>query len=244
MEHLRYPEDLYKVQRQILGKYHMTDPAVWYQENDLWEVPVDPVGGNSSKVPPYYLSVRWPAEQEDNFALTSIYVPSNRSNLAAFMAVNADASSENYGQMRVLRMSDSQQTDGPGQVFAAMTNDATVADTLLRFQNAGTAQVSYGNLLTLPVGGGLLNVMPVYVQRQASTGSYPALQFVIVRFGSTVAIDPTLQGPWTRSSPVMPVPAPVRVRSRPRRARAPRAVRASTRPRWTIRPPCRRSTTR
>ncbi|TDT33684.1 UPF0182 family protein [Naumannella halotolerans] len=194
MEHLRYPEDLYKVQRQILGKYHMTDPAVWYQENDLWEVPVDPVGGNSSKVPPYYLSVRWPQEQEDNFALTSIYVPSNRSNLAAFMAVNADASSENYGQMRVLRMSDSQQTDGPGQVFAAMTNDATVADTLLRFQNAGTAQVSYGNLLTLPVGGGLLNVMPVYVQRQASTGSYPALQFVIVRFGSTVAIDPTLQG--------------------------------------------------
>ncbi|MGY4720352.1 UPF0182 family membrane protein [Naumannella huperziae] len=195
LAHLRYPEDLYKVQRQILGRYHATDPAVWYRGSDLWQVPTDPVNGaNTRKEPPYYLSIKWPGDDQAHFSLTSLYVPNGRANLAAYMAVNADAASPDYGQMRILRMSDSQQIDGPGQVLSAMNNDSAVAETLRRFQNEGTAQASYGNLLTLPVGGGLLYVMPVYVQRASGSGSYPVLQFVVTRFGSQVAIDPTLQG--------------------------------------------------
>jgi hypothetical protein len=94
--------------------------------------------------------------------------------------------------MRVLTMSDSSQIDGPGQSFNAMTTNETVAERLRPFQQ-GTAQSSFGNLLTLPVGGGLLYVTPVYTQRQGSTGSYPALRFVIVRFGQSVGIGDTLQ---------------------------------------------------
>ena len=108
------------------------------------------------------------------------------------MAVNADAASPDYGELRVLRMSDTTQIDGPGQTANAMVTNETVAERLRPFQQ-GTAQASYGNLLTLPVGGGLLYVQPVYTQRQGSTGSYPALRFVLARFGQQVGIGDTLQ---------------------------------------------------
>lgn len=191
--HLRYPQDLFKVQREILARYHTTDPDSWYQQSALWEVPNDPVKASSAaKESPFYLSVKWPQDDSATFSLTSAYVPKGRSNLAAYMAVNADASSPDYGRMRILSMSDSSQIDGPGQSFNAMTTNETVAERLRPFQQ-GTAQSSFGNLLTLPVGGGLLYVTPVYTQRPSSTGSYPALRFVIVRFGQSVGIGDTLQ---------------------------------------------------
>jgi uncharacterized membrane protein (UPF0182 family) len=90
-------------------------------------------------------------------------------------------------------MSDTSQIDGPGQSFNAMTTNETVADRLRPFLNQGAASATFGNLLTLPVGGGLLYVTPVYTQRQGSTGSYPALRFVVVRFGQSVGIGDTLQ---------------------------------------------------
>jgi uncharacterized membrane protein (UPF0182 family) len=90
-------------------------------------------------------------------------------------------------------MSDTSQIDGPGQSFNAMTTNEKVADRLRPFLNQGAANATFGNLLTLPVGGGLLYVTPVYTQRQGSTGSYPALRFVIVRFGQEVGIGDTLQ---------------------------------------------------
>jgi len=93
----------------------------------------------------------------------------------------------------VLRMSDSSQIDGPGQSFNAMTTNEKVADRLRPFFNQGASSAAFGNLLTLPVGGGLLYVTPVYTQRQGSTGSYPALRFVVVRFGQEVGIGDTLQ---------------------------------------------------
>jgi uncharacterized protein len=109
------------------------------------------------------------------------------------MAVNADASDPEYGRMRILQMSDTTQIDGPGQSFNAMTTNETVADRLRPFLNQGAASATFGNLLTLPMGGGLLYVTPVYTQRQGSTGSYPALRFVVVRFGQSVGIGDTLQ---------------------------------------------------
>ena len=195
LDHLRYPQDFFKVQRQILARYHMTNPDNWYQRSSLWDVPNDPVSGASAqtKEPPFYLSVKWPGDNDAIFSLTSSYVPFKRSNLAAYMAVNADASSPEYGRMRILQMSDTSQIDGPGQSFNAMTTNETVADRLRPFLNQGAASATFGNLLTLPVGGGLLYVTPVYTQRQGSTGSYPALRFVVVRFGQSVGIGDTLQ---------------------------------------------------
>ena len=195
LDHLRYPQDFFKVQRQILARYHMTNPDNWYQRSSLWDVPNDPVAGASAqtKEPPFYLSVKWPGDNDPIFSLTSSYVPFKRSNLAAYMAVNADASSPEYGRMRILQMSDTSQIDGPGQSFNAMTTNETVANRLRPFLNQGAASATFGNLLTLPVGGGLLYVTPVFTQRQGSTGSYPALRFVVVRFGQSVGIGDTLQ---------------------------------------------------
>jgi len=194
LQHLRYPEDQFKVQRSILGRYHITDPRVWYQQSDLWTVPGDPVPDTGSGLEsPYYLSVRWPDEEDANFSMTTTYVPYQRQNLAAFMAVNADAASPDYGRIRILQMSESTKIDGPQQTFNAMTSNPAVAEALRPYLNQGSASASYGNLLTLPVGGGLLYAMPVYVQRSGSTGAYPVLRYVIVRFGDAVAIGATLQ---------------------------------------------------
>ena len=193
LDHLRYPQDLFKVQRQILTNYHVTDPGTWYSNSNLWEVPNDPVQASSQvKEQPFYLSVKWPGDPGPIFSLTTSYVPRGRQNLAAYMAVNADASSPEYGRMRILSMSDTTQIDGPGQSFNAMTTNETVAERLRPFLNQGAATATFGNLLTLPLGDGLLYVTPVYTQRQGSTGSYPALRFVIVRFGQSVGIGDTL----------------------------------------------------
>ena len=96
LDHLRYPQDLFKVQRQVLGRYHVTNPDNWYQNTSLWEIPKDPIAGATSNTlePPFYLSIKWPGTGEPStFSLTTAFVPKNRSNLAAYFAVNADASS-------------------------------------------------------------------------------------------------------------------------------------------------------
>jgi uncharacterized membrane protein (UPF0182 family) len=109
--------------------------------------------------------------------------------------VVAVALKKKYGRLRVLRMSDTQQIAGPGQTLNAMTTDQKFADALRSYLNQGSAAAKYGNLLTLPMGSGLLYVMPIYTTREASsgTGTYPALRFVAARFGESVGIGATLQ---------------------------------------------------
>ncbi len=205
LAHLRYPEDLFKVQRQLLGRYHMIEPYTWYQQSDLWQVPPDPTQTTPGQTteptartgpaePPYYLSIKWPGDDVPVFSQTAVFVPNGRANLASYLAVVAEASSPDYGKLRVLRMSDTHQIDGPGQTLNAMTTDQKFADLLRSYLNQGSAAAKYGNLLTLPMGSGLLYVMPIYTMREASSGgTYPALRFVAVRFGETVGIGATLQ---------------------------------------------------
>lgn len=196
MAHLRYPQDLFKAQRQVLGRYHTTDSNTWFQQSDLWQVPNDPRATNT-KEPPFYLSIKWPGDAAPVFSQTAVYVPKGRENLGAYLAVVADASSPDYGKLRVLKLSDTQQIAGPGQTFNAITTDQQVAERLRPFVNQGTADALYGNLLTLPLGGGLLYVQPIYTQRKESgtsgSGSYPLLRFVVVRFGDYIGIADTLQ---------------------------------------------------
>ena len=194
LAHLRYPTDLFKVQRSLLGRYHMTDPGAWYQQSDLWEVPPEPTQANATtKEPPYYLSIRWPDATQPVFSLTSVFVPKLRQNLSSYLAVDADAASPDYGKLRVLRMSDTHQIDGPGQSYNAIMNDAKVAQYLRNYTSQGSAEAKPGNLLTLPVGGGLLYVQPIFTQRTGNAGSYPVLTYVAVRFGQHVGIGTTLQ---------------------------------------------------
>ncbi len=126
------------------------------------------------------------------FSLTSVYVPSKRQNLAAFLSVDADASQEDYGTMRVLRLGSSTQIPGPGQIANQIGSDEEVKRVLLPFTNNANATVLSGNLLTLPVGGGLLYVQPLYTQRTTGEGNYPVLRFVAVSFGDRVGVGTTL----------------------------------------------------
>ena len=207
LEHLRYPEDLFKVQRYQFARYHVTDPSAWFQGNDRWAVPEDPNVSNNLQ-PPYRMFVTQPpnlvtspppAEGEEpayepptgaTWSLTSTFVPNKRDNLAAYVSVDSDATSDTYGQMRVIEVIDD-QVQGPGQVNSAIRSDQTVAGELAEFNRSGN-QVTYGNLLTVPVGDRLLYVEPVYAQIAGSSSSYPILRFVLVSYQGEVGIGETL----------------------------------------------------
>ncbi|HEU5043439.1 MAG TPA: UPF0182 family protein [Nocardioidaceae bacterium] len=191
LAHMRYPEDLFKVQRNILAQYHVTKPQPFYNGTDLWKVPEDPAVAGQTQ-PPYRLSVTMPGTgATPRFSLTSDYVPYKRQNLAAFIAVDSDASNpSDYGQLRILRLPGSNQIPGPGQIANTFAADPAIQQKLLPYQK--TSKVRYGNLLTLPVGGGLLYVQPVYTLRQTGAGSYPVLRYVLASFGQKVGFGSTL----------------------------------------------------
>jgi uncharacterized protein len=190
--HLRYPEDLFKVQRGLLARYHVSDPDTFYGGQDFWEIPPDPAAASPVPVPPYYLTLAMPGQEEASFSLTTTFTPRNRQNLAAFMAVNADASSADYGTIRVLRLPGSTQIDGPSQVANAFETDQAIAEVTLPLRQSG-AETREGNLLTLPIGGGLAYVQPVFVERRAGDASFPLLRLVFASFGGTVGVGATLQ---------------------------------------------------
>ncbi|TNC33996.1 UPF0182 family protein [Mumia zhuanghuii] len=191
LQHLRYPVDLFKVQRNILGSYHVTNPQTFYEGGERWKIPEDPTAKGSLQ-PPYYLSIQRPGEGEPRFSLTSVYLPNNRQNLASFVSVNSEASDpDGYGKIQILQLGSASQVDGPNQIANNFEADSRVSSALLPFKQAGT-KVQFGNLLTLPVGEGLLYVQPVYIRRNATEGSYPVLQFVIASFGESIGFGQDL----------------------------------------------------
>ena len=191
LNHMRYPEDLFKVQREMLASYHVLDPKNFYEGNDKWDVPEDP-SASTRKQPPYRLSVATRAGDQPDFSLTSVFVPQRKQNLASFMSVGANAANpETYGKFKILRLPDTTQVPGPSQIANQFSNDPKVANQVRAFKQAD-AKIAYGNLLTLPVGGGLLYVQPLYTLRGAGSGNYPVLRFVLSSFGRDVGIGSTL----------------------------------------------------
>ena len=191
LSHMRYPEDLFKVQREMLAQYHVLDPKTFYEGNDKWDVPQDPET-STQKQPPYRLSVATKSGQTPVFSLTSTYVPQKKQNLASYLSVGADAAQpKTYGKFQILRLPDNTQVPGPGQIANQFQRDDKVAQQLLAFKRSGVT-AKYGNLLTLPVGNGLLYVQPLYTVREGGAGNYPGLTFVLVSFGKEVGIGPTL----------------------------------------------------
>lgn len=200
MSHLRYPEDLFKVQRALLARYHVDTAAEFYSGQDFWNNPVDPVT-QSQLQPPYYLTLQMPSQDEPSFSLTSTFVPggqTDRQVLTGFLAVDAEPGNadgerrEGYGQLRLLELPRNSTVPGPGQVQNAFRSDPDVSESLNVLQ-LGNSTVVSGNLLTLPIGGGLLYVQPVYVQ--SSTGTqFPLLQRVLVAFGEEIGFAENLEG--------------------------------------------------
>ena len=195
LSHLRYPEDIFRVQREILSAYHVKTAAAFYGGQDFWRVPRDPstFGGNAGAQPPYYLTLQMPGDKKPEFALTTPFVPrGGRENLSAFAAVNSDPG-PNYGKITVLQLPRSTNIAGPSQVASNFEAKPEVANSLSLLRRGGS-DVVLGNLLTLPVGGGLLYVQPVYVRATANTAAYPLLQKVLVSFGDQIGYDDTLKG--------------------------------------------------
>ncbi|MEY4023865.1 MAG: hypothetical protein RLZ23_826 [Actinomycetota bacterium] len=186
--HIRYPEDMFRVQRDILSSYHVKSAAAFYGGQDFWRVPRDPstFGANAGAQPPYYMTLQMPGSATPTFSLTTPFVPrGGRENLSAFASVNSTAGAD-YGKITVLQLPRSTNIAGPSQVASHFEAKPDVANALSLLRQGGS-DVVLGNLLTLPVGNGLLYVQPVYV-------AYPLLQKVLVSFGDVIGFDSSLKG--------------------------------------------------
>ena len=211
MQHLRYPQDLFKVQRQMVTKYHVTDANSFYGGQDYWRVPKDPTHATQD-VPTYYQSLAMPDQSEPAFSLTTTFVPSGssaggREILRGFLAVDADAGtadgkrSDQYGSMRLLETPGASNVDGPGQVenqievstarSASPSEPLNLSQFIAQNRQSGKT-LTFGNLLTLPVGEGLLYVQPMYVRASKESGSFPQIKATVAVFGKQVAWGETL----------------------------------------------------
>lgn len=228
MSHVRYPTDLFKVQRAMLGTYHVDDAASFYARDNAWRTPDDPVQKNNILQPPYYLTMKMPGQESPTFSMFTSFIPASegdeaRNVLMGYLAVDSDAGavagqkSADYGKLRMLQISADVSVPGPGQVQNTFNSNETISQQL-NLLKQGQSEVLNGNLLTLPVGGGLLYVQPVFVQASSGT-KLPTLRKVLVAFGDKVAFEDTLQealdalfggdsGASTGDGDVTPTPSP------------------------------------
>ncbi|WP_199714807.1 UPF0182 family membrane protein [Micromonospora radicis] len=179
VEHFRYPADLFKVQRNLLTRFHVTSPGDFYSGQDFWQVPNVPDAPDSGvKQPPYYLYTQLPGQDAPTFQLTSAVTPNGRQNLAALISASYQ---DGQPRLQVLELPDQTRISGPVQVHQQMTNNANIRQQL-NLLSSNQAQVQYGNLLSLPFGNGMLYVEPVYVKSN-QTDAYPLLQKVLMSYG-------------------------------------------------------------
>lgn len=209
LPHLRYPEDLFKVQRFLLTRYHITDAHAFYSGQDYWKVPDDPTKAGNVAQPPYYLTLARPGQTTPSFQLTTSLLQNNGRNLAAFVAVDSDPASPTYGTMFVLQLPSNALVPGPGLVH----NDFRAfpaASTEISLLDQHGSHVDEGNLLTLPLGGSFVYVEPLYVRSTGGT-FFPTLKRVLVSFNGTVAYQPSLSAALAAvfgAAPNTPPPLP------------------------------------
>jgi uncharacterized membrane protein (UPF0182 family) len=207
--HLRYPPALFSVQRQILAQFHETNAAAFYGGQDFWSVPIDSATASAGKLnqPPYYLTMPMPGQSAagsaagsapasaPEFSLITSFTQRGRPNMAAFLAVNSDPASSGYGQIQILELPQNSSTVGPQQAHSDFQSDTAASGDISLWRKGGS-RVTYGNLITVPLGGGLLYTEPLYVSSDATgnAGAYPALRRVFTYFNGQVGYAPTLEG--------------------------------------------------
>ncbi len=190
--HFRYPEDQFKVQRELLARFHVTDSAGFYSKQDFWQVPPDPTQSNADvKQPPYYLLTQMPGQASTTFQLVTAMTPVNRQNLQALISgsyVNGKPT------LQILEVPNNQQqtVNGPQLAQQKMVAPADVKSQLTLFGSSA----AFGNLLSLPIGGGMLYVEPLYIQSGASgqtgTNTYPQLKKILMAYGDYVSFADTV----------------------------------------------------
>ncbi|MGI8666433.1 MAG: UPF0182 family membrane protein [Jatrophihabitans sp.] len=192
LAHIRYPQDLFEVQRKLLEQYHVDDPRQFYNVADKWTVPNDPnLDSATAAQPPYYVLANAPASEGGGaqFQLTSPMKVNNSTNLAAYITVDSDPG-PNYGKMTVLKVPNSTVIQGPEQIANTFKSNATISKDISLLDSGGSS-VIHGNLLTLPIGNSFLYVEPLYVQASGANG-YPILQRVLVAFGDKIGYAASL----------------------------------------------------
>ncbi len=239
-EHLRYPEDLFKVQRMLLAKYHVNDPVTFFSTSDFWDVPLDPNPTASSYQPPYYIVAKNIAKNDNSssYQLTSAMNRFKRDYLAAYISASSDPAT--YGRITVLTIPG--QVNGPKLANNAITTDPAVSQDLGVIGRDNQNRIRWGNLLTLPVGqGGLLYVEPVYASPGASdaASSYPRLIRVAMMYNDKIGYGPTVRdaltglfgpGAGAAATGIQPTEAGTPAASPPANAPAPAATPGSPPP--------------
>lgn len=214
-KHIRYPEDLFVIQAQMFRSYHMDNPKVFYNREDLWQFPRQPTGfnganlGDGAGMAPYYIIMRLPGETRAEFVLMVPMVPSQRENMIAWLAARCDP--PNYGKMIVYEFPKEKLVYGPFQIEARINQNTDISQRISLWNQMGS-RVIRGHLLVVPIEDSILYVSPLYLR--AETGQLPELKRVIGAYGDRVVMEETLAEtlaalfePPTPTSPIPLAPA-------------------------------------
>ncbi|MCL4473638.1 MAG: UPF0182 family protein [Actinobacteria bacterium] len=182
--HLRYPEDLFNIQAQMYATYHMTDPRVFYNKEDLWSISQTQDGGRSVQMDPYYVIMKLPGEDKEQFMLLLPFSPNGRDNMIAWMAAKCDPGQ--YGDRLVYKFPKDKLIYGPTQIQARFNQDPTISGQITLLNQQGST-VAFGNLLVIPVNDSIIYVEPLYLK--AANGQIPELKRVLVSYGGQVAME-------------------------------------------------------
>jgi uncharacterized protein len=186
--HVRYPEDLFSLQARMYGTYHMQDPQVFYNKEDLWNIPRMTQDGRDHEMEPYFTIMRLPGEKREEFTLLTGFNPARRDNMIAIIAARADA--PNYGSLIVYTFPKQKLVYGPRQIDARVNQDPVISAAFSLWNQQGS-RVLRGSLLAIPIEESLIYVQPIYLS--AEQGALPELRRVIVAFGNQIAMEPTLE---------------------------------------------------
>jgi len=187
-QHIRYPTDYFDVQRQMFGRYHMKDPTVFYNQEDLWVVPNEIYGGNEQQMESYYVIMSLPGEKQEEFILLIPYTPTNKNNMIAWLAARSDG--EDYGKLVLFQFPKQELTYGPMQIEARIDQNPDISQLITLWGQKGS-RVIRGNLLVIPIENSLLYVEPLYLQAEKS--EIPELTRILAVYQSQVAIGETLE---------------------------------------------------
>ncbi len=187
-KHVRYPVDLFDIQREIYGNFHMQDPTVFYNQEDVWEIPTEVYMGDEQKMASYYIIMTLPGSDDEDFLLLTPYTPKKKNNMIAWMAALSDG--ENYGRLVLYQFPKQALTYGPMQVEARIDQNPDISQLLTLWGQEGS-RVIRGNLLVIPIENSILYVEPLYLQAEKS--EIPELARVIVVYNNQVTLGKSLE---------------------------------------------------
>ena len=189
--HMRYPQDLFDKQAQTYLRYHMQDVRVFYGKEDLWTFPEEVSKGATQRMEPYYIIMRLPEEEREEFLLMQPFTPENKKNAIAWLAARSDG--DNYGKLLAYSLPKEKLIFGPKQIEDLISQDTTITEKFTLWKGGGAANVWRGNLLMIPIEDSFLYVEPVFLQATGGGAGIPVLQRVIVANRDTIAMEETLE---------------------------------------------------